>query len=96
MDPDQLVSTAASRSGSTLFSKESIAFRKVIMSNGPCREKTCLRGFRHSKFQTSLRTKSRYETFQKANKKGADQTGWIASWFAPVLFPNPRRQVFSR
>ena len=33
MDPDQLVSTASGWSGSTLFSKESIVFQKVIMPN---------------------------------------------------------------
>ena len=38
------------------------------------------------------RSKSRYDTFQLANNKGADQTGWSA----PVLFANPWRQVFSR
>ena len=51
------------------------------------REKTCLRGFRQSEIQTNLllfrdqlencnfaRSKCRYDTFQKANNKGADQT----------------------
>ena len=54
---------------------------------GPCREKTCLRGFRQSEIQTSLlsyrdnlenynftSSKLTYEIFQKANNKGVDQT----------------------
>ena len=52
---------------------------------GPRREKTCLRGFRQSEIQTSLlsyrdllenwnftSTKITYDTFKKANNKGAD------------------------
>ena len=36
------------------------------------------------------------DTFQKANNKGADQIARMQGWSAPVLFKNPRRQVFSR
>ena len=36
------------------------------------------------------------DIFQKANTKGANQTVRSAGWSAPVLFANPRRQVFSR
>ena len=60
----------------------------VVNLSGPRREKTCLRGFRQSKIQTSLpsyidnlenlnftSSKFTYETFQKkANNKGADRT----------------------
>ena len=55
--------------------------------NGPRREKTCLRGFRQSEFQTSplsysdqlekwnfTCSKLTYASFQKANNIGADQT----------------------
>ena len=42
-----------------------------------------------------------YDTFQKANNKGADQTARMrrtasTGWSAPVLFANHRSQVFSR
>ena len=33
--------------------------------------------------------------FHLAKNKGADQTGECAGCFAPVLYANPRRQVFS-
>ena len=59
----------------------------IPTSIGPRREKTCLRGFRQSEIQTSLLSyrdqlengnfacsKFRYDTFQKANNKDADQT----------------------
>ena len=81
---------------------------------GPRLDKTCLRGFRQSEIQTSLLTyrdylencnfacsKLRYDTFRRANNKGADQTALIrlrgcAGWSAPLLFVNHRRRVFSR
>ena len=75
---------------------------------GPRREKTYLRGFRLSRLQTSLLSyrdklenwnfawsKFRYDTFQKANNKGADQTALCAGWSASLLFAILRRQVFS-
>ena len=59
----------------------------VKIINGPRREKSCLRGFHQSEFQTSLLSyrdylenwnsicsKFTYDSFQKANNKGADQT----------------------
>ena len=76
---------------------------------GPRREKTCLRGFRQSEFQTSLLryrdylenwnftcAKFTYDTFQIANNKALIRLRGCAGWSAPVLFANPRRQVFSR
>ena len=63
------------------------AILETEQRNGPRREKTCLRGFRQSEIQTSLLSyrdyletwhfacsKSRYDSLQQANNKGADQT----------------------
>ena len=60
---------------------------KIQCTYGPCREKTCLWGFRQSQIQTSLLSyrdelengnltcsKFTYGTFVKANYKGTDQT----------------------
>ena len=76
---------------------------------GPRREKTCLRGFRHSEIQTSLPSyrdalenrnvtlgKFTYETYQKANNKGADQSARMRRLVCVCVVRNPRRQVFSR
>ena len=48
-----------------------------------------------SKIEISHVASLHYDTFQKANNKGADQCG-CACWSGPVLFTNPLRQVFSR
>ena len=69
---------------------------------GPRREKTCLRGFRQSEFLTSLLGYSemlengkfacssfRYDTFQQANNKGADQTARMHRLDCSFVVPNP-------
>ena len=73
------------------------------------REKTCLRDFRKSEFQpvssateTSKKieilsvTRRRMILFKKGIKKALNRLCGCAGWSAPVLFPNLRRQVFSR
>ena len=78
--------------------------------NGPRREKTCLRSFHQSEIQTTLlsyrdylenwnftRSKFTYETFQKANNKGADQTAWMRRLVcACVIRTPPPEDRFSR
>ena len=71
---------------------------------GPRREKTCLRGFRQSEILTSLlsyryylenlnfiRSRFTYETFQKANNKGADR--YLLLYRMIVSIPGPRSAV---
>ena len=72
------------------------------------REKTCLPGFRQREFQTSLLSyrdklenrnfncsKFTYNTTKNGITKALIRLGGTAGWSAPVLFANPRRQVFS-
>ena len=71
---------------------------------GPRRDKTC--GVRQNEIQTSLLSyrdwlengnfacsKSRYDTFQKANNKDADQSVRMRRLFCAFVVRNPRRQV---
>ena len=75
--------------------------------NGPRREKTCLRGFRHSEIQTSLpsyrdalenrnftRGKFTYETYQKANNKGADQSARMRRLVCVCVVHKPPKTGF--
>ena len=79
------------------------------MTYAPRREKTCLRGFRQSKTQTVLlsyrdllenwnfaHSKSRYDTFKPRITKMLIRLCGCTGWSAPVLFTNPRIQVYSR
>ena len=59
---------------------------------GPCRDKTCLQGFRPSEIQTSLDI----IFFKKRIIKALIRLRGCPGWSAPLLFANPRRQVFSR
>ena len=74
---------------------------------GPRREKTCLRGFRHSEIQTSLpsyrdalenrnftRGKFTYETYQKANNKGADQSARMRRLVCVCVVRKPPKTGF--
>ena len=77
---------------------------------GPCRKKNCLRGFRQSEFQTSLLSyrdlSLKFEIShaaslhiilsKKQRTKALIRLPRCGGWSAPVLFTNPRRQVFSR
>ena len=78
-------------------------------SCGPQREKTCLRGFRRSEIQISLlgyknqlvtwtfaRSKSRYDSFQFANNKGADQTARMRRLVCAFVVRKPPKPGFSR
>ena len=75
--------------------------------NGPRREKTCLRGFRHSEIQTSLpsyrdalenrnftRGKFTYVTYQKANNKGADQSARMRRLVCVCVVRKPPKAGF--
>ena len=75
--------------------------------NGPRREKTCLRGNRHSEIQTSLpsyrdalenrnftRGKFTYETYQKANNKGADQSARMRRLVCVCVVRKPPKTGF--
>ena len=77
------------------------------IQNGPRREKTCLRGFRHSEIQTSLpsyrdalenrnftRGKFTYETYQKANNKGADQSARMRRLVCVCVVRKPPKTGF--
>ena len=79
---------------------------KEALLYAPRCDKTCLQGFWQSEFQTSLLSyrdylenwnftcsKFTYDIFQKAN---LIRLCGCSGWSAPVLFANPRRQVFSR
>ena len=74
---------------------------------GPRREKTCLRGFRQSEFQTSLTnyrdqlenknftcSKIIYDTFQKANNKDADQTARMRRLVCACVVRKPPKTGF--
>ena len=78
-----------------------------VWSYGPRREKTCLRGFRHSEIQTSLpsyrdalenrnftRGKFTYETYQKANNKGADQSARMRRLVCVCVVRKPPKTGF--
>ena len=78
-----------------------------VLSYGPRREKTCLRGFRQSEFQTSLLSyrdkpenynftcsKYTYNTFQKANNKGADQTARMRRLVCACVVRKPPKTGF--
>ena len=56
-----------------------IRARVLIRLNGSRRDKTCLRSFRRCETQTSLLSyrDKQYDTLQKANNKGADQSVWM-------------------
>ena len=77
------------------------------LTYGPRREKTCLRGFRHSEIQTSLpsyrdalenrnftRGKFTYETYQKANNKGADQSARMRRLVCVCVVRKPPKTGF--
>ena len=74
---------------------------------GPRREKTCLRGLRQSEIQTSLpsyrdalenrnftRSKFTYETYQKANNKGADQSARMRRLVCVCVVRKPPKTGF--
>ena len=74
---------------------------------GPRREKTCLRGFRQSEIQTSLpsyrdalenrnftRSKFTYETYQKANNKGAEQSARMRRLVCVCVVRKPPKTGF--
>ena len=83
------------------FSELSVVWTVII---GPRREKTGLRDFRRSEFQTSLLSyrdylenwnitcsKFIYDTLKKRITKALIRLRGCAAWSAPVLFANPRR-----
>ena len=70
-------------------------------------EKTCLWGFRQKEFQTSLLSyrdylenrnfacsEFRYESFQKANNKGADQAARMRRLFCACVVRKPPKTGF--
>ena len=72
-------------------------------------EKTCIRGFRQSEIQTSLLSyrdqlenwnftcsKFMYDTFQKANNKGADQSAQMRRLVCACVVHKPPEDRFSR
>ena len=74
---------------------------------GPCREKTCLWGFRKIEFQTSLLSytdwlenwnftcsKFTYDTFHKVNNKGADQTARMRRLVCACVVRKPPKTGF--
>ena len=76
-------------------------------SYGPNCEKTCLPGFRQCEFQTSLLSYRdqiekwnftwsmfTYDSFQKANNKGADQTLWMRRLVCACVVPKPPKTGF--
>ena len=81
-----------------------------LLTYGPQREKPCLRGFRQSEIQTNLlsyrdqlencnfaRSKSRYhgyDTFEKANNKGADQTAQMRRLVCAFVVRKPPKAGF--
>ena len=77
------------------------------LANGPRREKTCLRGFRWSDIQNRLLSyrdklenqnfacsKFRYDTFQKANNKGADQSAGMRRLVCAFVVRKPPKTGF--
>ena len=73
---------------------------------GQQRDKTCLQGFRQSETQTSLHSyrdqlknlnfaciKLRYDTFQKANNKGTDQSARMGRLVCACVVPKPEDRV---
>ena len=81
--------------------------RKTVNLYGPRREKTCLRGIREIEFQTSLvscryqledwnftSSKFTYDTFQKANNKGADQTARMRRLVCACVVRKPPKTGF--
>ena len=77
--------------------------------NGLRREKTCLRGFRQSQTKQSPQIQRLAKNSEISLVASTDMVlsktrmtkalirlRGCAGWFAPVLFANPRRQVFSR
>ena len=82
---------------------------KDLAIYGPYREKTCLRGFWQNETQTSLLShrdelenwyfiwrKFRYNTFQKANNKGADQTAQMPRLVCAFVVSQTPKDRFSR
>ena len=67
-----------------------------MTSFGPRRNKTCLRGFRQSEFQTSLLScrKFTYDTFQKANNKRPDQTALMRRLVCACVVCKPPEDRF--
>ena len=74
---------------------------------GPQCDKTCLQGFRLSEIQASLLSyrhyvengnlacsKLRYDTFQKANNKGADQSARMRRLVCACVVCKPRKTGF--
>ena len=79
----------------------------INLTNEPRREKTCLRGVRQREFQTSLpcyryelenrnfnNSKLRYDAFQTANNKGADQTARMRRLVCDFVVRKPRKTGF--
>ena len=82
-------------------------FKAILMSYGPCREKTCLQVFRQREFQTGLLScraylenrnftcnKFTYKTFKKANNKGTDQTAWTSRLVCACVVRKPPKTGF--
>ena len=82
-------------------------YRETIELNGPRREETCLREFRQIGFQTSLLSyrdqlenlnfasnKFTYNTFQKANNKGTDQTARMRRLVCACVVCKPPKTGF--
>ena len=82
-----------------------VSYQSILF--GPRREKTCLRGFRHSEIQASLpsyrdalenrnftRGKFTYETYQKANNKGADQSARMRRLVCVCVVRKPPKTGF--
>ena len=81
----------------------------LIAIFGPSRDKTCLQGFRQASFKpvsSATGTSQKIEISPvpslhvilstKRITKALIRLRGCAGWSAPVLFANPRRQVFSR
>ena len=91
------------------FKRPSSWSGKLLTLFGRRREKTCLRGFRQLRFKpacSATETSSKNEISLVASldivlyktriTKALIRLRGCAGWSAPVLFANPRRQVFSR
>ena len=78
-----------------------------VTTNGPCRDKTCLLGFRQNDIQTSLLSyrdqlenwnfagsKSRYNTIHLANNKGTDQTALMRRLVCAFVVRKPLKTGF--
>ena len=110
LNPDQDRCSVCADLGSKCWQRLSAALAgKELRVNGPLHEKSCIRGFRQSKFQTSTSaaetiyknwnftcSKFTYDTFQKVNSKVTDQTARMCRLVSACVVRKTPKNRFSR